>query len=68
MGKESLDGVLQSLEQQDLSISVLVTDRHRQINRWLRECHPDIKHYYDVWHIAKGKLKGMVYTIMVLIT
>lgn len=32
---------------QNLSIGVLVTDRHKQINKWLRETHPAIKHYYD---------------------
>ena len=57
MEKEGLHRVIQSLREQDLSISALVTDRHKQINRWLRECHQEIKHYYDVWHIAKGKLK-----------
>ena len=57
MEKEGLHRVMQSLREQDLSISALVSDRHKQINRWLRECHPEIKHYYDVWHIAKGKLK-----------
>ena len=60
MEKEGLDRVIQSLEQQDLSISVLVTDRHRQINRWLRECHPDIKHYYDV---CKGKYGIQYYSL-----
>lgn len=56
MEKEGLHRVIQSLKQ-DLSICVIVTDRHKQINRWLRECHAEIKHYYDVWHVAKGKLK-----------
>ena len=39
MEKEGLHHVIESLKQQDLSISVIVTDRHKQINRWLRECH-----------------------------
>ena len=33
-----------------------MTDRHRHINKWLRENHQDITHYYDVWHVAKGVL------------
>ena len=36
------------------TIDVLVTDRHKQINKWLHESHPDIKHYFDTWHVAKG--------------
>jgi len=35
-------------------IDFLVTERHKQIKKWLRESHPDIKHYFDTWHVAKG--------------
>lgn len=52
--KERLMRVIQSLQQHQLPISVLVTDRHKQINKWLRETRPDIQHYYDIWHVAKG--------------
>ena len=31
-----------------------MTDRHPQISKWLKETHPN-RHYYDVWHVAKGK-------------
>ena len=55
MEKEGLCRVLKYLKQQKVAISIIVTDRHRQINKWLRETHPIIKHFYDVWHIAKGK-------------
>lgn len=54
MEKEGLARCLYFLQEQGLSIDVLVTDRHRQINKWLRENHPVITHYYDVWHVAKG--------------
>ena len=56
MEKEGLQRVLNFLQKQDLEIEALVTDRHRQINKWLRENYPDIQHYYDVWHVAKGKV------------
>ena len=46
-----------SLRLNDLSIVLLVTDRHRQIDAWLRNAQPDIKHRYDVWHVAKCKAK-----------
>ena len=54
MEKEGLNCCLNFLEHHDLDVDVLVTDRHKQINKWLREEHPDVKHYYDVWHVAKG--------------
>ena len=41
MEKEGLQRVLNFLQQQGLTIEVLVTDRHKQINKWLRESHPD---------------------------
>ena len=37
-----------------MTLTTLVTDRHKQINKWLQENHQDIIHYYDVWHVAKG--------------
>ena len=55
MEKEGLERVLTFLQQQqNVQVEVLVTDRHRQINKWLREQHAEIVHYYDVWHVAKG--------------
>lgn len=45
---------MEFISQQNLQIGVLVTDRHRQINKWIRENHPEVAHYYDVWHVAKG--------------
>lgn len=56
MEKEGLHRVLNFLKQKGLTVDVLVTDRHKQINKWLRECHPSITHYFDVWHVAKGML------------
>ena len=55
MEKEGLQSVLNFLQQQGLTVEVLVTDRHKQINKWLRENYPTITHYYDIWHVAKGK-------------
>ena len=54
MEKEGLLRSIQFLQQQDLTIDLLVTDRHRQIAKWIRESHPEITHRYDVWHVAKG--------------
>ena len=54
MEKEGLHRVMEFLQGQNVRVGVLVTDRHRQINKWIRETHPNVKHYYDVWHVAKG--------------
>lgn len=42
-----------------MKVDVLVTDRHKQINKWIRETHPQVKHYYDIWHVAKGFRKKL---------
>ena len=34
-GEDGLDSVLSHLYEQSLDVDVLVTDRHRQINKWL---------------------------------
>ena len=60
MEKEGLQRVLTFLQQEKLTIEVLVTDRHKQINKWLRESYPSIIHYYDVWHVAKGEMNLVV--------
>lgn len=54
MEKEGLKRVIESLKREKINIGVLVTDRHQQINKWMREYHGSIKHYFDVWHVAKG--------------
>ena len=54
MEKEGLNRCINFLKDSKLEMDVLVTDRHKQINKWLQETHPKIKHYYDIWHAAKG--------------
>ena len=55
MEKEGLIRVINFMKSNDLSINLLVTDRHRQIDKWLRTEIPEITHKYDVWHVAKCK-------------
>ena len=54
MEKEGLHRCMNFLKESKLKVDVLVTDRHKQINKWLKDIHPTVKHYYDIWHIAKG--------------
>ena len=64
MEKEGLERVLLFLKQQGLTVEVLVTDRHKQINKWVRESYPAITHYYDVWHVAKGNESHQSYYVI----
>jgi hypothetical protein len=54
MEKEGLQRALTYIISLGFSIREIVTDRHPQIQKWLRETHPAIKHYYDIWHVAKS--------------
>ena len=69
MEKEGLQRVLNFLQQEKLTVTVdvLVTDGHRQINKWLRESYPSITHYYDVWHDAKGEMDLVIVTVPILL-
>ena len=62
MEKEGLTRAVKKLQEYGLDIDIMVTDRHRQIAKWIREFLPHIKHYYDVWHLAKGKLGEVHHT------
>ena len=54
MENEGLRRALEFLTEHEISIAALVMDRHMQINKWIREHHPGIKHFFDTWHVAKG--------------
>ncbi len=51
---EGLKRALEHLEEEEIQVGTLITDRHRQVEKWLRQNRPDITHLFDVWHIAKG--------------
>lgn len=43
------------LSDNELTVGQLITDRHRSIAKIVREDHPEVKHWNDVWHTAKGE-------------
>ena len=52
-----LEGLIRSMkliEDHNIDVSLLVTDRHRQVSKWIREQMPDTVHKFDAWHVAKG--------------
>ena len=50
MEMEGLVRAIQLLKKKKFKIGLLVTDRHRQIAKWLRN---NLPHRYDIWHMAK---------------
>lgn len=53
MELEGLKRALKKIQDYNITINALVTDLHQQ-SKWLRETQANVKHYYDVWHLAKG--------------
>lgn len=59
MEKEGLARSIAFLQEELLSIDTLITDRHRQIARWIADTIPGCRHLYDIWHVAKGVRKKL---------
>ncbi|KAK3087395.1 hypothetical protein FSP39_005395 [Pinctada imbricata] len=60
MEKEGLVRCIGKLKEQGLEVGELVTDRHPQITKFVREEMPNTKHFFDVWHVSKGLKKKLV--------
>ena len=54
MEKAGLIRCVEFLSKHVIVVWKVVTDRHRQIRKWIQEELPDTEHVYDVWHVAKG--------------
>ena len=55
MELEGYKRVTSYLTGKGLVIGKVVTDRHRQLAKYIRESSPDVLHVFDVWHVAKGE-------------
>ena len=53
MEKEGLARVLEFLITNSLEVGTLVTDRHKQINKFVSKQYPNIDHRYDVGMFQK---------------
>ena len=62
MEKFGLVKALQFLADNSLQVTTLVTDRHKQIAKYMAEEKPDIEHRYDAWHISI-----YIYTCIIII-
>ena len=54
MELESFKTQLAYLENSNVEVKKLVTDRHTQVSAYMAQERSNIKHTYDVWHLAKG--------------
>ena len=54
MEKERLKRCLDHLEANGFKADYIVTDRHPQIQKYLRE--RKLTQFYDVWHFEKGSV------------
>ena len=66
MEKIGLVRCLDFLREQGSTVSTLITDRHMGIQKYMREEESDIKHFYDVWHVAKGTPSIVLFLLFLL--
>ena len=59
MEKEGLARSLTFLTEEGLPVNTLITDRHVQIRKYMRESWPGVKHRLDGWHLGKGISKKL---------
>ncbi|XP_050411067.1 uncharacterized protein LOC126825423 [Patella vulgata] len=59
MEKEGLIRCVDWLKTYNIDIGTFVSDRHLQIQKWVRENLDGTNHFYDVWHVSKGLKKKM---------
>ena len=58
MEKEGLARNMRHLDAEGVLVDNLVTDRHPRVRKYMANTRPETKHYFDVWHMAKGKLSS----------
>lgn len=54
-----LEGLIRcrnEVEEAGLTINSITTDQHISIRAHIRDCWPEVTHYFDAWHIAKGSV------------
>ena len=56
MELEGLKRCRKYLEDKKLTVAELTTDRHTGVINYLHKEWPEVRHYFDTWHVAKSKL------------
>ena len=60
MEVEGLQRCFRTLDNNRIETESLTTDRHRSVQKYMRENRPLVKHFYDVWHMAKSMYKKLL--------
>ncbi|KAH6930411.1 hypothetical protein HPB50_013347 [Hyalomma asiaticum] len=60
MELEGLKRALTALEESDVRVTQVVTDRHPQVRRYFKKEKPEVDHRFDAWHVCKGLNKKIV--------
>ncbi|CAN7974930.1 unnamed protein product [Ixodes persulcatus] len=60
MELEGLDRSLTYFAKEDLTVDVIVTDRHVQVSAYMKREYPLIQHRFDLCHVSKGIKKKIV--------
>ncbi|KAF3842820.1 hypothetical protein F7725_001669 [Dissostichus mawsoni] len=58
---EGLKRSIDFLKEQHMQVAALITDRNRQVAKWVREelCPGGTSHFFDIWHIGKSLGKAL---------
>ena len=59
MELEGLERSLEKLTEHQITVSDITTDRHPSVKKFIREKHPEVRHWFDVWHVAKGMFENV---------
>ena len=59
MELDGLKNVLRRLDDQQIQVSSLTTDRHKQIRKFMRTDRKDISHQFDGWHVGRNIKKSL---------
>ena len=59
MEKYGFQKVLHGVEARDINIKQITTGRHVQIEKIMREEHPNISHQFDIWQVCKNICKKL---------
>lgn len=54
MEKEGLIRCLKALADRGVYASSFVTDQHPSITKMMADEFPEVRHFYDGWHVVKG--------------
>ena len=64
MEKEGFIRGMTFLQKEGILIDEIVTDRHVAIRKYIKDELKDIKHSFDVWHIAKSKVPPSAHALV----